>query len=54
MNGYLQPGAEPELDTVLHDPIILMMMKSDGVKREDIIKLMHTAPRRSGDVRTRH
>lgn len=55
MNGYLQPGVEPELDAVLHDPIILMMMQSDGVKHEEIVELMHRAHnRRNGQSRTRH
>jgi hypothetical protein len=56
MTVYAQPGVEPELDTVLRDPIVLLMMKSDGVKREDVIELMERAAKTTHNApsRTRH
>jgi len=31
--------AEPELEELLIDPILLLVMRSDGVRREDILAL---------------
>lgn len=35
-----EPGIEPHLKDMLDDPIIQSVMKRDGVKREDVEKLI--------------
>lgn len=39
MAKFILAGREPELQDVMHDPITVKLMESDGVRPQDLLSL---------------
>lgn len=42
---WLEPGVEPPLESLLKDPLVLLLAGSDGLSPADLAALVATMPR---------